>query len=284
RALVASSCADRRSLRDSVSKRQESSRAAQAAASRASPRVAEERPWGGLAEAALAALVPSCCAAQRRKQPPRSTAKSNSSASSRPPLLSRRRDALAFSFVHRKVGCLLSLQGRRRPFAACAERSGGRGRFSLHPFPDGRSWQLPIASKRTGKRAGAAHRMRARVSRRFFPCPRLLPSRAGRLAGRAPDRSKPAVEFRGAFEQAESVEFAETRGAFAITVFARSEYREKRHAGGLRGEGVVDVVAEVERRGGIASLQDFHESIGERLFRRVVHGDDGAEIPRGWPC
>src|SRR5579883_2511189 len=153
-----------------------------------------------------------------------------------------------------------------------------------NPLPPGAPARVPVlpAFSAACSRC-AACRMRAHVSRRFFPCPRLLPSRANRLFGRAPDGSEPTVEFRGAFEQAESAEFAETRGAFPITMFAWRKYREKRHAGGLRGEGIVDIVAEVERRGGIASLQNLVEAIGERLFRRVIHGDDGAEMPRGGP-
>src|SRR3984893_3016464 len=95
---------------------------------------------------------------------------------------------------------------------------------------------------------------------------------------------QPGVEVPSAGKQREGPEFPEARGALAVAVRAAGQDGHKGDVCVARGQGVVDVVADVEGGGRIAFVQDFQQALRVRLdLVHVVHGDDRAEVRGGRP-
>src|SRR6266481_1869424 len=78
-------------------------------------------------------------------------------------------------------------------------------------------------------------------------------------------------------------EFSELRGTLPITVFPRSDDGHKRDVRIARRQRVVNVVPKIKRRRGIALPENFLQSFRMRLPLRVVHRNDRAKVPYGWP-
>src|SRR6267378_5185070 len=77
--------------------------------------------------------------------------------------------------------------------------------------------------------------------------------------------------------------FSELRGALPITVFPRSDDGHERDVRVARRQRVVNIVPQIKRRRGIALPENFLQSFRVRLPLRVVHCDDRAKVPYGWP-
>src|SRR6266566_4835546 len=93
-----------------------------------------------------------------------------------------------------------------------------------------------------------------------------------------------AKQFLYARKKGQGAEFAETRGTLAVAVFARGDDGHEGHASVTGGQRIVNVVAEVEGGRGVTLAKDFVQTFRMRLFFRVVHGDDDAEIFGGRPA
>jgi hypothetical protein len=92
------------------------------------------------------------------------------------------------------------------------------------------------------------------------------------------------VEVGGTREKSQRAEFAEARGTLAIAVFAGGDDGHEGHLRVARGEGIVDIVAEIERAGRIALTKNSVQSFGMRLPFRVVHRDDRSKVLRRRPA
>jgi len=92
------------------------------------------------------------------------------------------------------------------------------------------------------------------------------------------------VKIKDARQKGKRAEFAETRSAFAVLKYSR---RQNRNEGNMRiagRQGIVNVVANVQRRARIATAKNFHQTIRMWFFPlNVVHGDDPSKMPRGGP-
>src|SRR5260370_35006589 len=102
-----------------------------------------------------------------------------------------------------------------------------------------------------------------------IPCPTIIfPARNAKVPARL---FQPALQLRGAGKQSQRAEFAEACRASAVAMFARSDDGHERNARVPRGERVVNVVAQIKRRGGIAPSENFLQTSRIRLPLVSVH-------------
>ena len=90
---------------------------------------------------------------------------------------------------------------------------------------------------------------------------------------------EPAGERENRGEERECAEFTEFAGMGAMALAAWGKDADEGNAGVASGEGIVNVVAEIERCGGISAIENFQQSFGMGLsLGDIVHGDDAAEV------
>src|SRR5260370_36027749 len=109
-----------------------------------------------------------------------------------------------------------------------------------------------------------------------IPCPTIIfPARNAKVPARL---FQPALQLRGAGKQSQRAEFAEACRASAVAMFARSDDGHEGNARIARSERVVNVVAQIERRGGISLSENFLQTFRVRLPLGVLPGDDRSEM------
>jgi len=92
------------------------------------------------------------------------------------------------------------------------------------------------------------------------------------------------VKIKDAGQKGERAEFAETRSAFAVLKCSRRQYRHERNMRIASRQGVINVIADVERRARIAPAKNFQQAIRMWFLPLdVVHCDDPSKMPRGGP-
>src|SRR5260370_33500398 len=90
-------------------------------------------------------------------------------------------------------------------------------------------------------------------------------------------------QFRHPPKEGESANLAKARGALAIAVLAWSDDGNERNVRVTGGEGIINVVSQVERCRRIALSENFLQSFRMRLPFRLVHRDNRAKVFRSWP-